>query len=78
MYRKVHPSFLRTGLNMADEADMSEAAEQVHKDARIAEVREQAARIPKGEPGDCRWCGEFSQRLVNRSCAPCRDKRGLP
>lgn len=34
-----------------------------------------AARKPlaKGKPGDCDLCGEWSSRLVDGACAPCRD-----
>lgn len=46
---------------------------QVHTDARIAQVRKEAAQIPVGEPGDCGGCGEYSQRLVRKLCARCRD-----
>ena len=28
--------------------------------------------------GDCDLCGEWSGRLVNGACAPCRDKWSLP
>lgn len=52
-------------------------AEQI-LDAAIAEVRYQAQAIPAGEPGDCDLCGEWSGRLVNGVCAPCRDRYRLP
>ena len=32
----------------------------------------------KGESGECDLCGEWSGRLVNGVCAPCRDRHGLP
>lgn len=43
------------------------------------EERIRAARgdIPQGQPGDCETCGEWSQRLINGMCAPCRDKYGV-
>ncbi len=44
----------------------------------VATARARAANIPAGEPGDCDLCGEWSQRLVNGACAPCRDKYRLP
>lgn len=43
-----------------------------------AAARRAAAAIPAGTPGDCDLCGEWSQRLVNGACAPCRDKYRLP
>lgn len=44
---------------------------------REAEIRRAAASIPAGEPGDCDICGEWSGRLVNGACAPCRDRHRL-
>lgn len=63
---------------MADDADVSVAKEELLLDAGIQHVLQQAAAIPKGEPGECRFCGEDSPRLVGRACARCRDKRKLP
>lgn len=54
----------------------NERAQQI-LDAEIEEVRHRAQHIPAGEPGDCEICGEWSGRLVNSVCAPCRDKHGL-
>jgi len=33
--------------------------------------------IPEGKPGDCDECGEWSSRLIDGMCVPCRDKRGM-
>lgn len=63
---------------MADDADLSVQKEELILDGNIRCVLEAAAKMPKGEPGDCRYCGEESQRLVGRACARCRDKRHLP
>jgi hypothetical protein len=60
---------------MADEVDLTDEAMRVHTDARIAQVRKEASQMPVGEPGDCGGCGEYSQRLVNKRCARCRDAR---
>jgi hypothetical protein len=60
-----------------DEADISDERIELAKEAALRDVREQAARIPAGKPGDCDLCGEYSQRLVGGACAPCRDKYGL-
>lgn len=66
---------------MSDRGDVIDRgnarAEQI-LDAAIAEVRYQAKAIPAGEPGDCELCGEWSGRLVNGVCAPCRDRYRLP
>lgn len=41
------------------------------------QVRARVAAMPKGEPGECRRCGEESLRLVHGNCARCRDKYNL-
>lgn len=33
--------------------------------------------IPPGKQGNCELCGEWSGRLINKACAPCRDKHGI-
>lgn len=33
---------------------------------------------PKGVPGDCDICEEWSGRLIGGACAHCRDKYHLP
>lgn len=40
-------------------------------------ARQAAADIPAGHPGDCALCGvcgEWTARLVESACAPCRDR----
>lgn len=44
----------------------------------IAAARAKAATMEEGTPGDCDLCGEWSGRLINGYCAPCRDKHHLP
>ena len=44
----------------------------------IKAVRDEAAKMQTGTPGDCDFCGEWTSRLVGGACAPCRDARGLP
>ena len=59
---------------MADDADR--VTENIERQmARI----ELAVRynLPKGKAGDCDICGEWSGRLINGACAPCRDKYNL-
>lgn len=34
--------------------------------------------LPKGKTGDCDLCGEWSGRLIDGACAPCRDRHRLP
>lgn len=62
---------------MTDEIDLAQEREQIATDNAINQVR-RAAEIPPGEPGDCDLCGEWTARLINGACAPCRDKYGLP
>ena len=40
----------------------------------LKEAMRKAAEIPKGTAGECSSCGEFSMRLVDETCSPCRDK----
>jgi len=63
---------------MADEADISQVRTEILEASEIAAVRERAANIPAGVPGECDLCGEWSGRLVRGVCVPCRDKHKLP
>ena len=63
---------------MADEADISQVSIEILEASGVAAVRERAAKIPVGVPGECDLCGEWSGRLVRGVCAPCRDKHKLP
>jgi hypothetical protein len=59
---------------MTDDADRADQEIERH----LAEALRTARKpIPEGTPGDCDLCGEWSARLVNGACAPCRDKWGL-
>lgn len=57
-----------------DDVDLSNDRAQNHEEAAIAAVRAKAADIPKGEPGECNYCGEYFERLVNGACGRCRDE----
>jgi hypothetical protein len=63
---------------MADDADRASLDTEKLEAADIAVVRRRAAMMPKGAPGECKLCEEFSPRLVNGVCAPCRDLYKLP
>lgn len=63
---------------MADEADRASHDTQVLEDANIVLIREQAAKIPNGVPGECLNCGEHFERLVRGHCGRCRDLLKLP
>ena len=62
---------------MTDEVDFSNDNIQHDIERRVEDVRRNA-ELPPGEPGDCERCGEWSGRLVNGVCAPCRDLFKLP
>lgn len=63
---------------MADDVDRAQARIEAEEELRFAKAKQEAAAIPEGKPGDCELCGEWSERLVDGACAPCRDKYGLP
>ena len=63
---------------MSDEIDNQLTRDAPWDESAIKRVREQAAMIPVGKPGECDLCGEWSGRLVNGACAPCRDLYKLP
>ena len=63
---------------MSDKADIASDIIEAQREAALAEARRKAAQIPKGRPGDCDLCGEWSGRLVDGVCAPCRDRYRLP
>lgn len=56
---------------MADEADRAQILEEAERDASIKAA---AKELAKGEPGECRLCGEDFERLVMGACGPCRDQ----
>ena len=60
-------------LSVADIVDL--ANERVEKELE-AQLK-LPADMPKGKPGDCDMCGEWSGRLVNGVCAPCRERYRL-
>ena len=63
---------------MADEIDLAQEREHIATNSAVNDVREQAARIEPGAPGECELCGEWSGRLVRGACAPCSDRYKLP
>jgi hypothetical protein len=63
---------------MADDADRASKDTEFLEDANIVLIREQAAKIPKGVPGECSNCGEHFERLVGGHCGRCRDLLKLP
>lgn len=63
---------------MADLADITDERDAPVIEADVAYIRQKAAEMPKGVPGECEQCGEPSWRLVGGACTPCRDKFKLP
>lgn len=61
-----------------DEIDRQLERYDMFKAMALMKIREAASKMPAGYPGDCDLCGEWSARLVNGVCAPCRDRYKLP
>ncbi len=40
-------------------------------------IRAARGDIPPGAAGECETCGEWSGRLIEGMCAPCRDRYGV-
>lgn len=57
-----------------DDADKADGLIAAREKEAVAAAQRAAAEMPKGEPGDCELCGEWSGRLVRGVCAPCRDR----
>jgi hypothetical protein len=60
---------------MADDIDLANDRVLTETSALIAAA---SADLPVGHPGDCDLCGEWSGRLIDGHCAPCREKYQLP
>lgn len=58
-------------MNM-DEADRSVLFDEMYQKELDNKIRK-AAIIPKGTPGECEYCGEYFERLINNACGRCRD-----
>ena len=71
-------SVLQGGLSMADKADDAQAVAEMMTEAAIKKVLMGGRKdTPAGVQGECDLCGEWSGRLVEGACAPCRDHYGL-
>ncbi len=62
---------------MGDIADQADLSIESVIDSGLAAAMRAAQDIPIGNPGECDLCAEWSGRLVNGACSPCRDKYGL-
>lgn len=63
---------------MSDIIDQANDFADADTARRVAELRARAQEILPGAPGECDLCGEWSCRLVDGHCAPCRDRYRLP
>ncbi|PIQ26139.1 conjugal transfer protein TraR [bacterium (Candidatus Blackallbacteria) CG18_big_fil_WC_8_21_14_2_50_49_26] len=63
---------------MSDEIDKGQEREQTDREFALKQARSVAQAIPVGVAGECGLCGEWSGRIVEGACAPCRDKHHLP
>lgn len=61
---------------MSDEFDEAQELEQKYREAAIRAAS--GKPLDPGVPGDCELCGEWSGRLIEGACAPCRDRYKLP
>lgn len=63
---------------MADDFDRASELEELQREDALKKTRANAAEIPKGEAGECSYCGYHKERLVRGVCAGCRDEFNLP
>lgn len=56
--------------------DIDQAGEHIEATEKriIDAARKEAADMPVGTKGECEWCGEYFERLVNGACGRCRDE----
>ena len=62
------------GEQMSDDADRADQRIEESVSDAIAKAHRIAAAIPEGNPGECDGCGEWSGRIVEGYCSPCRDR----
>lgn len=62
---------------MTDIIDEADGLIELQKELSLASARKAANEMPEGTQGDCELCGNWSGRLVEAVCAPCRDKYKL-
>lgn len=59
-----------------DNIDVVVAHQEKIKQIEIDRIRAKA-KLKPGYAGDCDLCGEWSGRLIDGACAPCRDRYKL-
>ena len=57
---------------MADDADLENDRLEMELALRVSAMA--GYEIPAGKQGECDLCGEWSGRLVEGACVPCRDR----
>ena len=57
-----------------DTVDTASEYEQKERDNQIAAAIASAAKFDPGVEGECDWCGNWSGRLIDGFCAPCRER----
>lgn len=62
---------------MPDELDEIQERIELAREKAVAEIRNKS-KLEPGIEGECELCGEWMLRLINGSCAPCRDRYKLP
>ncbi len=62
---------------MTDILDEADGLIELQKELSLAAAQKAANSMPEGTQGDCELCGNWSGRLVEAVCAPCRDKYKL-
>lgn len=62
---------------MTDILDEADGLIELQKELSLAAAHKAANEMPAGTQGDCELCGNWSGRLVEAVCAPCRDKYKL-
>ena len=58
--------------------DLVDKAQKRQEEELEAAIKAARRDIPPGVSGECELCGEWSGRLIQGVCAPCRDKYKLP
>jgi len=61
---------------MSDDVDIANDRIALAIDAKVKQISD-AAKLDPGFAGDCDLCGEWSGRLIDGACAPCRDRYKL-
>jgi hypothetical protein len=55
-------------------ADIIDTANKFAADDLERAIAAARGEIKPGKPGECDLCGEWSSRLIEGECAPCRDR----